>query len=423
MTSPISKQKFTAYEWFIIAILAFLQFTIILDFMVLSPLGAILMPELSISPVQFSHLVSAYAYSAFASGILAAGFADRFDRKKILLFFYAGFLVGTILCGLAPSYQTLLLARIVTGLFGGVVGSVVFAITTDLFTMQVRGRVMGFVQMAFAGSQVLGLPIGLFLANKLNWHAPFLLIAIIGFVVFIIIYIKMKAVNGHLLIQKSISPFKHLTKTLSNRRYLTGFGATVLLATGGFMLMPFGSAYTVNNLGIDLQHIPLIYLFTGIATMIAGPYIGKLSDRVGKYNMFVWGSLVTMLLVLIYCNLGLTPIFWVIVINIILFMGITARIISATALMSAVPAPADRGAFMGLNSSIQQLAGGLSASLAGLIVHQEADQSLSHYPVLGYVVTFAMVITLFMMYIINRMVKRDVTPEVVQPAVILQEMA
>jgi predicted MFS family arabinose efflux permease len=148
---------FTGYQWFIIAVLAFLQFTIVLDFMVLSPLGAILMPELSITPGQFSHLVSAYAYSACISGILASGFADKFDRKKMLLFFYAGFLAGTVFCGLAPDYKSLLTARIITGLFGGVMGAVVFAITTDLFEMQVRGRVMGFVQMAFAASQVLGL--------------------------------------------------------------------------------------------------------------------------------------------------------------------------------------------------------------------------------------------------------------------------
>ncbi len=407
MSGTSTEIKFTSYQWFIIAILAFLQFTIVLDFMVLSPLGAILMPELDITPVQFSHLVSAYAYSAFASGIMAAGFADKFDRKKILLFFYAGFLIGTILCGLAPDYWSLLLARIITGLFGGVVGSVVFAITTDLFEMKVRGRVMGFVQMAFAASQVLGLPIGLLLANKLNWHAPFLLIAGIGILVFFVIYAKMKAVDAHLAIQRTISPFKHLIKTITRKRYLTGFGATVLLATGGFMLMPFGSAFTVNNLGIDLEHIPLIYLFTGITTMIAGPFIGKLSDRIGKFKMFLIGSILSMILVFIYCNLGLTPLFIVILVNAILFIGITARMISAQALMSAVPEPADRGAFMGLNSSIQQLAGGLAASLAGLIVVQEADNTLSHYPILGYVVITAMVITLFMMNIINKMVTND----------------
>ena len=162
----MSKYKFTSYQAFVVASLNFLQFTIILDFMILSPLGAILMPELKISPSQFGMVVSAYAFSAGAAGLLAAGFADRFDRKKLLMFFYAGFILGTLLCGIAPTYEFLLGARMVTGLFGGVIGSIIAAITTDLFPFQARGRVMGFLQKAFAASQVLGLPLGIYLANN-----------------------------------------------------------------------------------------------------------------------------------------------------------------------------------------------------------------------------------------------------------------
>ncbi len=180
---------FTNYEIFIIAILSILQFTVILDFMVLSPLGALLLKELSIKTAQFGLVVSAYAFSAGASGLLAAGFADKYDRKKLLLFFYVGFVAGTIFCALAPNYHLLLIARIVTGIFGGVIGSVCFTIITDLFKMQVRGRVMGFVQMSFAASQVLGIPIGLFLANNWGWHSPFWMIAGFAIIVDVIIFI------------------------------------------------------------------------------------------------------------------------------------------------------------------------------------------------------------------------------------------
>ena len=177
---PSKQRVFTPYQVFIIAILAILQFSIILDFMVLSPLGALLIEKLHIKTAQFGLVVSVYAFSAGASGLLAAGFADKFDRKKFLLFFFTGFLVGTFLCAIAPNYHFLLMARIVTGLFGGVIGSVSFAIISDLFKMEVRGRVMGFVQMAFAASQVLGLPVGLVLANYFGWHAPFWMIAGFG---------------------------------------------------------------------------------------------------------------------------------------------------------------------------------------------------------------------------------------------------
>src|SRR6195952_3925987 len=170
--SPLDR-GFTRYQSLLVALLAFVQFTVILDFTIMSPLGAIIMPALEITTGQFGAAVSAYAFSAGISGILSAGFAGRFDRKRLLLFFYVGFTLGTALCALAPNYHVLLAGRIVTGLFGGVIGSVVLAITTDLFSLQQRGRVMGFVQTAFAASQVLGIPTGLFLANQWNWHVSF----------------------------------------------------------------------------------------------------------------------------------------------------------------------------------------------------------------------------------------------------------
>src|SRR5277367_6040044 len=152
---------FTSYQKLVVGMLAFLQFAVILDFMLMSPLGAIIMPALAIGPKQFGLVVSAYAFSAGLSGLLTAGFADRFDRKKLLLFFYTGFILGTLFCSMANTYPLLIAARIITGLFGGVIGSISMAIITDLFDIHHRGRVMGFIQMGFGSSQVLGIPISL----------------------------------------------------------------------------------------------------------------------------------------------------------------------------------------------------------------------------------------------------------------------
>ena len=407
----MKEKTFTRYDIFIIAILAILQFTLVLDFMVLSPLGAQLLVELNITTAQFGWVVSAYAFSAGASGLLAAGFADKFDRKKLLLFFYTGFIAGTFLCGIAPDYNFLLMARIVTGIFGGVIGAVSFAIITDLFKLEVRGRVMGFVQMAFAASQVLGLPIALYLANKWGWHSPFIMIVGLSIIVGIAIIIYMKPINEHLKIQSDRNALQHLGKTISNLTYLKAFGATILLATGGFMLMPFGSAFSINNLGITMEQLPLLYMITGIFSMGIGPLAGKLSDKIGKYKMFVIGSVISIVMVLIYCNLDVTPLWIVIVINVIMFAGIMARIIPSSALMTAIPDPQDRGAFMGINSSIQQISGGVAAAVAGMIVVQTSSGKLEHYDILGYVVVGAMLITIGMVYWLNQLVIRKTSME------------
>ena len=403
----MQKEKiFTPYQLLVVAILAFLQFTIILDFMVLSPLGAQLLQELNVSTGQFGLVVSVYAFSAGAAGLMTAGFADRFDRKRLLVFFYAGFILGTFLCGIAPNYLLLLAARTITGLFGGVVGTTIFAITTDLFELKLRGRVMGMIQTAFAVSQVLGLPLGLYLANIWDWHAPFLLIAGLGSGALAIIAWKLQPVNAHLALHKGHSAWTHLQKTISHRPYVIGFATTALLATGGFMLMPFGSAFAVNNLGITMQQLPLVYMVTGICSMIAGPLIGRLSDRFDKYTIFIIGSIASILLVLIYTSLGVTPLWILITMNAVLFMAITTRMISSSALMSAIPGPADRGAFMGVNSSVAQISGGFASGLAGLMIHQTPGGYIEHYPYLGFTVALSMAIVIGMMYFINRHVQQ-----------------
>jgi predicted MFS family arabinose efflux permease len=351
-------------------------------------------------------VVSAYAFSAGASGLLAAGFADKFDRKKLLLFFYAGFILGTLFCAIAPNYHFLLIARIFTGIFGGVIGSVSFAIVTDLFRMEVRGRVMGFLQTAFASSQVLGIPIGLYLANLWGWHSTFLMIVAVSLPVGVLIFLYMKPVDQHLKIPTKRNAIQHLIQTISKRQYLRGFAATILLATGGFMLMPFASTFSVNNLGIDVEKLPVLYMVTGIFSIATGPLIGKFSDSLGKYQVFVYGSILSMIIVLIYCNLGITPLWVVMIISVLMFVGVSSRMISSQALLTALPEPQDRGAFMAVNASIQQISGGIATFVAGIIVVQQSDETLKNYDILGYVVVGAMLITIMMMYILDRYIKK-----------------
>src|ERR1700727_365817 len=412
LTAPVDDRQeisrgFSRYQSVIVALLALVQFTIIIDFMIMSPLGAIIMPALDISAAQFGVAVSVSAFSAGISGILAAGFADRFDRKRLLLFFYVGFTVGTALCAVAPNYHVLLVGRIVTGLFGGVMGSIVLAIITDLFALHLRGRVMGFVQTAFAASQVLGIPVGLFLSNHWNWHVCFAALVGLSIVAMAAILLAMKPVNGHLRLNRDQNAFRHLIATVRQPRYLLAFSVTTLLATGGFMMMPFGSAFTVHNLGIDIVHLPTIYLVSGLFSIFMGPLVGKASDAFGKFPTFAFGSAMSLVMVLIYTHLGQVTLTTAIVVNVLMFVGIFSRMIPSQALISAIPEPSQRGSFSAVSSSVQQLSGGLGSVVAAAIIFQNADGSLRHFDWVGYVVVATTLISLVTMYFVQKSVARQ----------------
>lgn len=418
LAAPIDDQGkrqrgFSRYQALLIALLAFTQFTIILDFIIMSPLGAILMPSLGITAGQFGVAVSAYAFSAGISGILAAGFADRFDRKRLLLFFYVGFTLGTAFCAAAQTYHVLLLGRIVTGLFGGVIGAVVLAIVTDLFPLHLRGRVMGFLQTAFAASQVLGIPAGLFLANHWNWHVCFAAIVVVSIAAIAIIAVVMEPVDAHLKLKQDKNPFHHLIATVGQPRYTLAFAVTTLLATGGYMLMPFSSAFTVHNLGIDITHLPTIYLVSGLFSIVTGPLVGRASDAFGKYPTFVFGCAMTVVMVLIYTHLGHVSLATAILVNVLMFVGIFSRMIPSQALMSAIPDASQRGSFSAVSASLQQLSGGLGSVLAGAIIAQAPDGSLIHFDRIGYVVVATTIVTLVMMYFVQKAVAERAGKQVV----------
>lgn len=400
--------KFTAYQKLVITLLALTQFTVVLDFMVMSPLGDMLMKSMNLQPSQFGFAVSAYAFSAGISGLLTAGFADRFDRKKLLLFFYVGFIAGTLFCGLTHSYTMLIAARIVTGLFGGVIGSISLAIVADLFPIEQRGRVMGFMQMGFGASQVLGIPIGLFIANYWGWQSPFIMIVVLATIVWLMIIIKMQPINKHLALQTDKSAFTHLWHTIAKRDYRIGFLATAMLSLGGFMMMPWGSAFAINNLNVTQHQLPLLFMVAGLSSLIIMPLIGRLSDQVEKFTIFAMASVWMIVMVLIYTNLSSVPFWLVLLMNILFMVGIMSRMVPAMALTSSLPKMQDRGAFMSISSSLQQIAGGLAAAVGGMIVVQKTKFSpLEHYDTLGYIIVGLSLISVYMLYRVSRMIKRN----------------
>lgn len=407
MSEQVQQNSFTRYQIFIIAVLAFIQFTVILDFIIVAPLGALLMSTFNITPGEFGSIVSAYAFSAGLSGILAAGFADRYDRKKFLLFFYVGFIIGTFLCGIADSFIFLLGARIITGIFGGVIASVSLAIVADLFPLNIRSRVMGFVQMSFAVAQVAGIPLGIYLANTLGWHAPFMLIVAIGIPAGIAMMKLVRPINEHLAAAGTERPnaFRHLSRTITAPQYTASFITTAMLTLGGFLMMPFSSAFLVYNVGIAQEQLPLVFIFTGLSTIIVLPIVGRISDSFGKLRVFTAGSLLASVMIIIYTHLGITPLWEVIIINVIFFAGMMSRMIPATTLMTGIPELTDRGAFMSISSSLQQMSGGIGSVIAGMIIIRTESGVLQMYDVLGYATVALMLGGALMMRIVNRQVE------------------
>lgn len=399
--------KFSSYQILVIVLLSLTQFTVVLDFMVMSPLGDLLMKSMDLKTSQFGFAVSSYAFSAGIAGILTAGFADRYDRKKLLLFFYIGFILGTLFCGVTTSYPMLIAARIVTGLFGGVIGSISMAIVADLFLAEQRGRVMGFLQMGFGSSQVLGIPISLFLANSFGWQSPFLMIVGLATIIWLIIVLKMKPITKHLEIKNDKNALHHLWHTIAQKDYRIGFMSTALLSLGGFMMMPWGSAFAINNLHVTADQLPILFMVAGIATLIIMPIIGKLSDKMDKFNLFAIASVWMIAVVLVYTRLTLVPFWFVMVMNVFMMIGIMSRMVPSMALASSLPKMQDRGAFMSINSSLQQISGGVAAAIGGMVVVQKNKFSpIEHYDTLGILITIILLIAIYMVYRVSKIVKR-----------------
>ncbi len=390
--TPLSK-----YQWLVVAILALTQFTVVLDFMVMSPLGDLLMKDLQVKPYQFGIVVSSYALAAGLSGFLTAGFADRFDRKRLLIFFYSGFIIGTLFCGLAQSYEQLVMARIFTGIFGGVMSSISMAIVADLFSLQQRGRVMGFMQMGFGLSQILGIPISLYIASKSSWQMPFYMIVGLSILMLMAILLALKPVRAHLDKKTDRSAFHHLLATVKNRNYRIGFMATAFMSLGGYFMMPWGSAFAVNNVGISQNELPFLFMVVGVSTFMIMPLIGILADKINKFQLFMAASLVMIASVLVYVHLGETTLLVLIIVNIFMMGGIMARMVPSQALTSSVPELHDRGAFMSINASLQQIAGGIAAIIGGKIVWQYSPSApLMNFDLLGYVVVGVIIINIYL---------------------------
>ncbi|MFN7689411.1 MAG: MFS transporter [Sphingobacteriales bacterium] len=368
----------------ILFLLAALNFTHILDFMIMMPLGNYLMPYFKINPRQFSLLVGAYTLSAAVSGFAAAFFVDKFDRKKFLLFAYGGFLIGTLFCGIAPNYPLLLMARIFAGLFGGMIGAQVLSIISDIFPYEERGKAMGSVMSAFAVASTLGVPFALYIANAFSWHAPFIFVVILGLAIYPFLYRYIPPMDKHLKQQKEHGPFYALQQVTGDSKQMLALFFSFLMMMGHFLIIPFINPFMEFNRGYSKMQTPMIYLVGGAASFIAANILGRWADKYGKLRVFVSCLLLSLGLVMLITHLPVVPFPVVLSFFGIWFVFSTGRAVTAQAMLSNVVPAAQRGSFMSFNSSVQQLGTSTASFVAGLVVTASADGKIMHYGWLGW---------------------------------------
>ena len=374
----------TRSEWGLIVLLAAIQFTHLVDFVIIMPLGDRLMRELSLTTHQFGHVVSAYGFAAAAAGILAAFVIDRFDRRRVILAMYAGFTVSTLLCGLAGSYEALLAARGLAGTFGGLAGAGVMAVVGDAFPPEKRGRAGGAVMSAFAVASIVGLPIGLGLANWLGRGAPFIALAGVCVAVWALVFVRMPAFRGHLTGEPR-RPLRDFARVVAEPRHLIAFLWTFVLVHGSFTIIPFLGPYMVANAGRADNDLPWIYGIAGACTLVSMNVLGRLSDRFGKrpvfYVMAVWALLITLAIT----NLPAVSLAGAVAMAALLMVGASGRMVPAQAMLIGAADPRVRGAFMSLNTAVQHMATGVAPMIAGAIMVRQADGTLAGYPTVGLV--------------------------------------
>ncbi|MFN8416535.1 MAG: MFS transporter [Cytophagaceae bacterium] len=383
-------------ENLIIFLLAAINFTHIMDFVMMAPLNPFMKDDLSISTSQFGILLSVYTIAAAVSGIIGFFFIDKYDRRTAIFRLYEGFILANLMCAIAPGYKYFMFARILAGLFGGVLGGLVLSVIGDIIPMERRGKAMGIVMAAFSAASALGIPVGLLLAKSFDFHAPFWLLTFLSIGVYAMLKFNFPSITVHMNNPHTKPPIEMFIDMIRTRNIQIGLVFIFFVMMSGMVVVPFVSDYYVFNLGIDKRDILYVYMFGGLATVFSGPMVGRLSDKFGKQKVYLWGaalSLPVLYFVTVFppVHLGILLVF-----STIFFVVFGARFVPAMTILTSTVEPYRRGRFMSIASSVQQLASSCSVLLAASILDNTPTGKLLHFETVGII---AVVLTVLCMII------------------------
>jgi predicted MFS family arabinose efflux permease len=376
-------QGLTRSEWLLLLVLAAVQFTHSMDFMVMMPLGPQCREELSINPQQFALVVSSYGFSAAIAGFLAAFFIDRFDRKVTLLVLYAGLITGTLLCAIAPGYWSLTLARIVAGAFGGIGGAFILVIIGDAFPEIRRGRATGVVMTAFSIASIAGLPAGIMLGNRFGVRTPFGILGLFGLVTWLVAFKILPPMRGHL--GRGRGSMAETLAVLRQPAHLRAYAFMIMLVLGSFTIAPHFSDFLVHNVGRAKDDLAYVYLCGGLLTFVTLPLVGRWADRLGKLQVFRLMAACTLVTILVLTNLPALPLWPILVVTTFYWIFTSGRWVPAMALVTSSALPGYRGSFMSINASLQQMAIGLASVVAGAVIGEAHSGELTGYSIAGLI--------------------------------------
>jgi predicted MFS family arabinose efflux permease len=380
------KQDLSRADWFLLLVLAAVQFTLSMDFMVMLPLGPHCREELKITPGQFSVLVSAYGFAAAVGGLLASWFIDRFSRKSALLILYTGFTVGTVFCAVAPGYWSLTLARAMAGVFGGVVATFLLVIIGDVFPEWQRGRATGVVMTAFSIASIAGLPAGILIGNRLGIRAPFALLGALAGIILVLAGLVLPRLDSHLSRGRStVSTWA----VLSQPAHLRAYAFMIALVMGTFMIAPHFSDYLVHNVGRDKDDLAWVYACGGALTFATLPRIGRYADRFGKRVVFRLMAGCTLVTILVLSNLPPAALLPVLFVTTIYWIASSGRWVPAMAMITSSAMSEYRGSFMSVNASVQWMGMGLASTVAGAVIKEGQQGELSGYALAGVIAAVA----------------------------------
>ena len=378
-------------------LLAFTQFTVIMDFMVMMPLSPQIMHAFQITPAAFATAVSVYSWCAGLSGLLAATYVDRFDRRRLLLTVYALFAFSNLICALAPSFLLLLLARAFAGITGGVLGSVIMAIVSDVIPAPRRGAAMGTVMTGFSIAAIAGVPAGVLLGAHFGWPSPFLLLVALSLIIGFGGVFIVPSLTAHLQRQQPTlsEVLPDMGRLLTNNSHMKAFVLTFLIMVSHMLVIPFISPVLVANYGVAPAHLSWLYMAGGSATFFTSRIVGRLTDRYGKRELFRVLMLLSLLPVLFITHLPNLSFALILVFFPIFMVLVSGRMVPLQALLTTVPEPARRGAFLSTNSALQALGSGCGAWLGGLMLSNTPGGQISGYGTVGVVATILALIAIW----------------------------